>query len=395
MKLPPHLTDWLTQARTTTTSPAVRRWSPLVVFIAALVVATPWLRPLSAPRFTQSAPLPALPQHKPSPLARQDIPAPTPAVHSASLARLGPGRIAAAWFGGSREGAADVNIFLSVFNGQDWSVPQAILSRQRVERDTLRLIRKLGNPVLWHDGHGTLHLWFVSVSYGGWAGSALNHTTSVDGGLTWRKVQRLVTSPFWNISTLGHSPPLPLADGGLALPIYHEFIAKRPEWLRLDSHGQPVDKGRIPAAQRSLQPTVVSDGQQALMLLRDSSAAHRIRTARSEDGGRHWSPAQATALPNPDAGIALLKLADGSLLLAYNPQESNRTRLALSLSVDGGQSWSEPHLIEHGSGQDEFSYPALLQDDQGRIHLAYTWKREKIAHVSFHPGWLKQLRGIN
>lgn len=401
MNLPPRLDAWLHRARTatttaaTTTSPAVRRWPPLAAFIVACTVALPGLRPLPAPRFIQTAPLPALPGHKSPHLIRQDIPPATSAVHSVSLAAIGPGRLAAAWFGGSREGAADVDIFLSVFDGQDWSIPQAIISRQQVERDTRRLIRKLGNPVLWHDGHGILHLWFVSVSYGGWAGSALNHTVSHDGGQTWSKVQRLVTSPFWNISTLAHSPPLPLADGGLALPIYHEFIAKRPEWLRLDDRGQPVSKDRIPAAQRSLQPAVVTDGQQALMLLRDASGAHRIRQSRSEDGGAHWSPASASALPNPDAGIALLRLADGSLLLAYNPQEANRTQLALSLSVDGGQSWTVPHLIENGQGQDEFSYPALLQDEQGRIHLAYTWKRERIAHVSFHPDWLKQLRGIN
>ncbi|RTL53495.1 MAG: hypothetical protein EKK46_08945 [Rhodocyclaceae bacterium] len=375
---------------------AENRWIPLAAFALALLVSLPWMHPLPAPRFAIAAPLPALPAHKPGQLERLDIPNPTASAHSASLVNLGPGRVGAVWFAGSREGATDVSIYLSVFSGRDWSEPQAVMTRQKVEQDTQRLVRKLGNPVLWNDGNGTLHLWFVSVSYGGWAGSALNHVTSKDGGLHWGKVQRLVTSPFWNISTLARSAPLPLADGGLALPVYHEFIAKHPEWLRLDSRGQAADKGRVPGAARSLQPAVVAaDSQQALMLLRDASPTHRIRLARSVDGGAHWTPPIATELPNPDAGIALLRLADGRLLLAYNPQDSDRTQLALSLSADEGQSWSPPHVIENGSGQDEFSYPALLQDEEGRIHLAYTWKRERIAHLSFHPDWLKQLRELH
>lgn len=375
---------------------AESRWVPLVAFVLALLFCLPWLRPLTPSRFVIAAPMEALPLHKPVQLERHAIPNPAASAHSVSLANLGPARIGAAWFAGTKEGAADVSIFFSTYNGHDWSVPQAIMTRPKIEGDTQRLVRKLGNPVLWSDGEGTLHLWFVSVSYGGWAGSALNHATSKDGGLTWSKVRRLVTSPFWNISTLIRNPPLPLTDGGLALPVYHEFIAKRPEWLRLDSHGQVDDKDHIPAASRSLQPAVVAaNSQQALMLLRDASPTHRIRLSRSEDGGQHWSAASASELPNPDAGIALLRLADGRLLLAYNPQEANRTQLALSLSRDEGQSWSAPYLIENGSGQEEFSYPSMIQDEQGTIHLAYTWKRERIAHLSFHPDWLKQLRGIH
>ncbi|GAB2180500.1 exo-alpha-sialidase [Denitratisoma sp. agr-D3] len=393
------LKDWqvrLEQQRHAILPMARNRWIPMGVFVVAVAASVPWLRPLPVSRFAVEAPLTALPLHKPARLERHDIPNPAPSAHSASLASLGPERIAAAWFAGSREGAGDVRILFSVFSGHDWTEPEAIITRRRVEQDTGRLVRKLGNPVLWHDGDGHLHLWFVSVAYGGWAGSALNHTVSLDGGRSWGKVRRLITSPFWNISTLVRNAPLPLADGGLALPVYHEFIAKRPEWLLLNSRGLATDKYRIPAAGRSLQPAVVAfSPHQALMLLRDASPTQRIRASRSEDGGSHWSVPQATALPNPNAGIALLHLADGRLLLAYNPQESNRNQLALSLSADQGQSWSPPYLIENGSSDEEFSYPTLLQDQEGWVHLAYTWKRKHIAHLSFHPEWLRQLRGIN
>lgn len=376
---------------------AERRRVSLAVFLLALLAASPWLLPLGVPRFapaTATAPLPLQARKAPR-LDWKDPLNPAPSAHAVSLAALGPGRVGAAWYAGSREGAADVSIEFAVFDGRNWTEPRAVMTRQRTERDTLRLVRKLGNPVLWQDGGGVLHLWFVSVSYGGWAGSALNHSESRDGGLTWSPVRRLVTSPFWNISTLVRNPPLPLADGGLALPIYHEFLAKRPEWLRLGGRGEILDKTRIPGAARSLQPAVAAlDGQRALMLLRDASPANRVRASRSEDGGRHWSRAVATELPNPDAAVALLRLADGRLLLAYNPLAGNRNQLGLSVSADDGQSWTPPTLVENGDSRDEFSYPALLQDDRGLVHLAYTWKREKVAHASFHPDWLGAIGGV-
>ena len=80
----------------------------------------------------------------------------------------------------------------------------------------------------------------------------------------------------------------------------------------------------------------------------------------------------------------------GRLLLAYNPQTANRNKLALALSRDAGASWSAPRLVEDATGGEEFSYPALLQGRDGTIHLAYTWQRKAIKHVSFAPSWLEE-----
>lgn len=369
-------------------SRAWQRYLPLAAFALAAALALPSLRAPSPPSVRQAAP-PPLPAAAPTGMERRFLPNAAASAHSVSLADLGQGKIAAAWFAGSREGAADVAIVFAAFDGQSWSPARAIVTREQVQRDSGRLVRKLGNPALWRDAGGMLHLWFVSVGYGGWAGSAINHTQSADGGLTWSPAQRLITSPFFNLSTLVHAPPLPLVDGGLALPIYHEFIAKRPEWLRLDARGRVIDKQRLPQANRELQPAAAAlDSRDIVALLRDAGPSHRIHAARSDDGGAHWSAAEATPLPNPDAGIALLRLADGRLLLASNPEAAKRNLLALQVSSDQGQSWSTPRLVERGASEDEFSYPALLQDDFGMIHLAYTWQREKICHLRFAPAAL-------
>ncbi|HQR03265.1 MAG: exo-alpha-sialidase [Proteobacteria bacterium] len=369
------------------------RWPPLFAFCLALAVSLPWLGPLPAPHFQTVTSTASLPTHARPDIESTLIPNPAASAHAVTLAPLGPDRIAAAWFAGSREGAEDVAIVLSRYDGRQWEDPVSIITRERVQHDTRRLVRKLGNPLLWTAPDGALHLWFVSVSYGGWAGSALNHTVSRDEGRNWSRITRWITSPFWNLSTLVRAPPVPLANGELGLPVYHEFIAKRPEWLRLQGAATITDKLRLPAASQSLQPAIAAlDTDHAIALLRDAGPQQRIRMSHSVDGGAHWSSAVATELPNPNAGIALLRLNDGRLLLAYNPSTSGRSSLALALSVDAGNSWSAPRIVDQGEPQDEFSYPALLQDESGVIHLAYTWKRERIKHLRFYPDWLKDLR---
>ncbi|CAG4882992.1 conserved protein of unknown function [Georgfuchsia toluolica] len=365
-----------------------RQALPLLLFAVALVWCWPRLQPLSAAAFTAPAPARSATTSPINAAPHAELlPRAAASAHAVTLAQRSDGGLIAAWFAGSREGAGDVAIYSSVYDKNTWSAPQRIVDRQRIEHDTQRLIRKLGNPLLWRDPRNVLHLWFVSVSYGGWAGSAINHMQSNDGGQHWSAATRIVSSPFWNLSTLVRNPPLALADGGIALPAYHEFLNKRPEWLRFDANLTLIDQARIPDSAGTLQPaTVALDEHRVLALLRDAGPAQRIRRAYGEAAGSHWLPAAATAIPNPNAAIALLRLADGSLLLACNPLEENRSRLALLRSRDDGRHWSAPIIVEQGAADEEFSYPALLQDDAGIVHLAYTWKREAIKHVAFHSG---------
>jgi predicted neuraminidase len=383
-----------------------RRVLPLLFFVVVLAISLPRMKALPEASFAIPATIPAAtstllstaekPPAEATALAQptsQLLPRAGSSAHAVTLTQLENGKLMAAWFAGSREGAADVAIVGAIFDKGVWSSPQTITDRRTVQRDTRRLIRKLGNPVLWRAPDNVLHLWFVSVSYGGWAGSAVNHMQSSDAGRHWSPATRIVTSPFWNISTLVRNPPLALKDGGIALPAYHEFLAKRPEWLRLDNHYQLIDKARIPYSTRTLQPaTVALDEHLALALMRDSGPLHRIHAARSNDAGGHWLPAIPSEIANPDAAITLVRLADGSLLLACNPLEANRNQIALLRSLDEGRHWSAPRLIEQGEVNDEFSYPALLQDRTGNVHLAYTWKRQTIRHVTLSPTEIEAIR---
>ena len=347
-------------------------------------------------------------QH-PQPERASFLPSAAPSVHAPALAELPDGRIAAAWFAGSREGAGDVEIVLSHYDPKTdvWSAPHPIATREQTLQDTQRSVRKLGNPVLWTQGN-TLSLAYVSAGFGGWAGSSINLSQSIDGGQHWNPARKLVTSPFFNLSTLVRTPPLPLADGSVGLPVYHELFTKQGEWLRLSPQGDVLDKTRMPLPAPSLQPAVATlDSTHALALLRDASPEDgKIQVATTASAGQHWQAGPPLPLGNPNASIALLRLDDGPLLLAANPG-SGRDILELWLGDATGQHWEKRRIVD-APGQtappaglpvstdlsdalkasQEASYPALLQTRDGRIHLAYTWHRQQIRHLSFDRAWL-------
>src|SRR5690606_4142813 len=105
-------------------------------------------------------------------------------VHAASVAPLSQGGLIAVWFAGSREGAPDVDIRASRFDPatQEWTREFTLVSRETTETLLQRNIRKLGNPVIALAPDNRLWLFYVSVSMGGWGGSAINAMHSDDDG---------------------------------------------------------------------------------------------------------------------------------------------------------------------------------------------------------------------
>ncbi len=322
----------------------------------------------------------------------------TTEAHSANIV-VAQNTPVAVWYGGTEEGHKDVAIFMSAFENETWSTPQVVMNRSMAEAGLNRYIRKVGNPSLhaWPDG--SLGLFFVTVSFGGWAASSINYMESPDLGKTWSAPERLVTSPFLNLSTLVRTDGVDLQWGDLSLPVYHEMAGKFAETLHLSRSRVVLDKVRISRGKHSLQPAIAhSDDRHGIALLRYAgNEPYRLLTARTLDGGLHWEPPHAIDIPNPNSAVALQKLDDGSLLMALNDLEDGRHRLSLAINsqMNTSDEWKIVKTLENeaavpppGQREYQFSYPSFALGDDGLIHLVYTWNVERIRHLRFNRAWL-------
>jgi predicted neuraminidase len=318
------------------------------------------------------------------------MPAGVPAAHASSLLSLHEtgGDLLAAWFAGTRESGADVQIWMARYDAATsrWQEPQAVLNRHNLSAQHLGFgIRRLGNPVLWQDNAGRIHVFVVATGLGGWAASRVLHATLrwADGQHQVAAAQVLPLSPLWNISTLVRTNPVAMADGGALLPLYFELGLKYPMALRLDPQGRWVEAVRISSQRGGLQPAIVpTSATRGLALMRDFSA-QAVRAARTEDGGHTWADLPAAQVPNSNSSVAALRLPDGSLVMAANPLAQGRHELALLRSQDG-EHWQPVAMLEQAPAGAEFSYPALSLSRDGRaLHVSYTWQRQRIRHRVF------------
>ena len=330
-----------------------------------------------------------------------------PSVHAGAAILLNDGNLRAFWFAGSREGATDVVIQTAVFDTKtgSWASPEVVIDRVATEKGLSRYIKKLGNPLPVRSSQGKLQLYFVTVSVGGWAGSSISWIESSDEGISWSRPQRLITSPALNLSTLIKAPGFDFTDGTLGLPVYHEWMGKFGELIRIDG-GRVIDKRRISSGRALLQPIMFIDTpEKAVAYFRQARSAGppRIASALTENAGQSWASGPDLDLANPNAAIAGLQLSNGDRLIALNDLESARHRLVLAITPAGTSNWNV--IAELESDQTlinglyrEFSYPSLLLGANGEVHLIYTYDRKKMKHIQFDPRWIeskKNQKGIS
>jgi predicted neuraminidase len=366
------------------------KWAPFAMPVAALdAEQSPSDMPVVASKKPQAAISEPQAQFIPETAA--------PSVHAGAAILLNDGNLRAFWFAGSREGATDVVIQTAVFDTQaaSWSKPEVVIDRLAAEKGLARYIKKLGNPLPVRSSQGKLQLYFVTVSVGGWAGSSISWLESSDEGNSWSRPQRLITSPALNLSTLIKAPGFEFTDGTLGLPVYHEWMGKFGELIRVDG-GRVIDKRRMSSGRALLQPIVFIDApEKAVAYFRQARSAGppRIASALTENAGQSWANGADLDLANPNAAIAGLQLPNGDRLIALNDLESARHRLVLAMAPVGSSNWNV--IAELESDQTlinglyrEFSYPSLLLGANGEVHLIYTYDRKKMKHIQFDPRWI-------
>jgi predicted neuraminidase len=326
-------------------------------------------------------------------LSSGEIPMPSgvPSAHASSLVSLSPHNtfaLAAAWFAGERESAPDVRIAFSQFDRQQqqWTPPTFIASREAIGTDLGYGIRRLGNPVLWLDPEDRLHLFVVTTGLGGWAAARIVHMTQVDtsgssAAPQFKARQVLPLSWLWNTSHLVRNSPLPLADGGMMLPLYFELGAKYPMTAQFSANGDFVGATRISRRRNLLQPAVVAlDKHHWRAYLRATGSIQRIAVAETPDGGRHWTDLPDLPLSNPNAAVAALRVGQQTVL-AFNPEPNSRGVLSLAASGNDDE-WQTIHELARDKATEEFSYPSLAWADDS-LWVSYTDRRKRIAWQRF------------
>ena len=309
--------------------------------------------------------------------------APFPECHASTIEQTG-GVLVAAWFGGTEEKDPDVGIWVSRNDGEGWSPPVEVANG--VQHSQKRY--PTWNPVLFQPEDGPLLLFYkAGPSPSTWWGML---TTSDDHGQTWSQPHRLpedILGPVKN-------KPVQLTDGTLLCPSSSEHDGWRVHFERTTDLGRtwemigPIHDGTSLSA---IQPTLLTHVDGRLQALSRSKEGHIVETW-SSDQGRTWSPMAETMLPNPNAGLDGVTLADGRHLLVYNHTTTPegrwggaRSPLNVAISEDG-KTWHAALVLEDEPG--EYSYPAVIQADDGRVHITYTWKRTRIKHVVLDPALL-------
>ena len=302
--------------------------------------------------------------------------APFPSCHASTVAETPAGELVAAWFGGKHEKNPDVGIWVARRESGGWTSPVEVANG--VQHDAKRY--PCWNPVLFQaPEHGPLMLFYkVGPSPHSWWGMLI---TSADGGRTWSAPRRLpedVIGPVKN-------KPVRLPNGDLLCGASTEdggwrvHFERTPDLGRSWSLTEPVNQAREIGA---IQPSILfhPDGRLSAV---GRTEQRRIFEIWSSDKGRTWGPMVLTSLPNPNSGIDAVTLRDGRQLLVYNHTNSARSPLNVAVAPADGP-WGAALVLEDRPGG-EFSYPAVIQTADGRVHVVYTWDRKRIKHVVLDP----------
>uniref|UniRef100_A0A061RZT5 Bnr repeat-like domain protein n=1 Tax=Tetraselmis sp. GSL018 TaxID=582737 RepID=A0A061RZT5_9CHLO len=336
-------------------------------------------------------------------------------VHSRSSEHgQGGWELLCAWFSGV-EGRGTVSLMVSRLgsNSSSWSPPElaAIVPG-----------RSLQNPTwLWDDKMDRILLMYTSQRGTNQATSSVHAVESSDGGRNWSDHRVLFTERGAFLKNV----PVRSHDGSSwLLPMYHtpKGAGHMPsQWsaLRTTSDGGQTWSGETNMAARGtglVQPSVVRltgpSGEEPSLRLAAffrSRQMDNVWRSESHDDGATWSAPSRTPLPNCNKAVQALRLRSGALAIVFNNNRGESVRvkpraalfvdskmhpLSIGLSYDDGITWPYVRDLEPDfDNRLEYSYPSIVQTEDGEIHVTYTWskgrRRVAIRYVRFDEEWIK------
>ena len=318
-----------------------------------------------------------------------------PSVHASTIEVLPNGDLLVSFYAGTVEKSKDITIFLCRYNSRKntWTAPTIIVDKPEFS---------LGNPVLFLAPDQILWLFYLVMQGQKWNTCTLHSIKSDDFGHTWEPGLVFKDSLGWTIRT----NPIVMDNGEILFPLCDE--SKRYSFFMTsnDLCQSWQIQGHTISEPFNLQPAVIqSSNHKLLTLMRTGGKGGHCWKSTSIDFGRSWSPAVPGPFRNPNSALAMISLANGNLVAVYNDssQRTFRTPLVISMSEDEGETWPHKQVLEDQLGEFtystaktdnwssiEFSYPAIVQSQDGIIHIVYTNdSRRNIKHTQLSEAWIK------
>jgi predicted neuraminidase len=333
--------------------------------------------------------------------------------HASTLAQLPSGDVVCAWFGGTTEGADDVDIWLAIRHEEVWSQPTKVVDVPGIPTwnpvlfmpDAARIFAD-GSQVEESDTPPRLLLYYrVGKKITEWQSFV---TESLDGGHSWSDPQPLPAGCLGPIK----NKPIVLADGtwlaGSSVETEDEWYCQIERSEDGDASWQVAQIIKLEGHPKGIiQPTLWESRPGHVHAFMRSRGVGRICRSDSTDGGRTWSVAYKTELPNNNSGIDVTRIVPSPgdpgyaghdeeyvpLVLAFNPVTAEdwgkRTPLILAVSYDNGQTWPDQMTVQDLPG--EYSYPAIIPTADG-VAMTYTFDRR---HIQFARYSLEHLSNGN
>ena len=255
-------------------------------------------------------------------------------------------------------GSGVVTLTRSSDLGKTWSAPRVICSTTKGDNR---------DPCLIRTDKGTLLCTMMTL----WDRAAptameVRIIRSDDNGETWTD-PAVVPSPFHKLTACS-SPIIQTPGGDLLLPVYgRETENGRPSdkpgerdktaVLRSTDDGktwgEPVFIDENPEKQNQEPSLCRLPSGRILCMMRN-----RGGVSRSDDEGRTWSP---ISYLNWDLDSPYLYPVSDKLVLCGMRHRGHQPAITMTVSTDGGETWSEPQKMSDGTG----AYPSIqkVSDD--------------------------------
>ena len=223
-------------------------------------------------------------------------------------------------------------------------------------------------------------------------------THSNDDGLTWAApadITAAVKQPDWTWYATGPVNGIQLRSGRLVIPCDHvrgDLSHRYSHVIYSDDRGNTWKLGGS-AGPICNESTVAELSDGSLMLnMRSYAGKNRRMVSISRNGGLTWSePAIDEALIEPVCQASLIGFGKGKprVLLFSNPAATGRVNMTVRLSRDEGKTWSASKMVHAGSS----AYSNLIELNGKTVGLLYergdAARYERITFARFPIAWLE------